>query len=151
MFFWNSLAFSMIQWMLAIWSLVLLPFLKPAWTSGSSRFTYCWSLAWRILSITRVQLFATPRNSPDQNTRVRSLSLLQGIFPTQESNPGHPPCKQILYQLSHKGSPTLQEATPKKWVCTRVRHTVEKDWVNCQLAPKSGCCMKEWLISKSGG
>ena len=51
-FFWSSLAFSMIQWMLAIWSLVPLPFLKPAWTSGSSRFTYCWSLAWRILSIT---------------------------------------------------------------------------------------------------
>ena len=52
MFFWNSLAFSMIQWMLAIWSLVPLPFLKPAWTSGSSWFMYCWSLAWRILSIT---------------------------------------------------------------------------------------------------
>ena len=52
MFFWNSLAFSMIQRMLAIWSLVPLPFLKPAWTSGSSRFMYCWSLAWRILSIT---------------------------------------------------------------------------------------------------
>ena len=51
MFFWNSLAFSMIQWMLAIWSLVPLPFLKPAWTSGSSWFTYWWSLAWRILSI----------------------------------------------------------------------------------------------------
>ena len=34
------------------WSLVALPFLKPAWTSGSSQFTYCWSLAWRILSIT---------------------------------------------------------------------------------------------------
>ena len=50
MFFWNSLAFSMIQRMLAIWSLVPLPFLKPAWTSGISRFTYCWSLAWRILS-----------------------------------------------------------------------------------------------------
>ena len=27
-------------------------FLKPAWTSGNSLFTYCWSLAWRILSIT---------------------------------------------------------------------------------------------------
>ena len=52
--FWNSLAFLMIQRMLAIWSLVPLPFLKPAWTSGSSRFTYCWSLAWRILSITLV-------------------------------------------------------------------------------------------------
>ena len=42
----------MIQWMLAIWSLVPLPFLKPAWTSGNSRIIYCWSLAWRILSIT---------------------------------------------------------------------------------------------------
>ena len=44
MFFWNSLAFSMIQQMLAIWSLVSLPFLNPSWTSGSSCFT-CWSLA----------------------------------------------------------------------------------------------------------
>ena len=42
----------MIHWVLAIWSLVPLPFLKPAWTSGSSQFTYCWSLPWRILSIT---------------------------------------------------------------------------------------------------
>ena len=50
--FWNFLAFLMIQQMLAIWSLVPLPFIKPAWTSGSSRFTHCWSLAWRILSIT---------------------------------------------------------------------------------------------------
>ena len=49
--FLNSLAFSMTQQM-AIWSLVPLPFLNPAWTSGSSRFPYCWSLAWRILSIT---------------------------------------------------------------------------------------------------
>ena len=32
MLFWNSVAFSMIQQMLAIWSLVPLPFLKPAWT-----------------------------------------------------------------------------------------------------------------------
>ena len=30
-FFWNSLAFSMIRWMLAIWSLAPLPFLNPAW------------------------------------------------------------------------------------------------------------------------
>ena len=52
MFFWNSLAFSMIQWILAIWSLVPLPFLNPAWTSGISQFMYCWSLTWRILSIT---------------------------------------------------------------------------------------------------
>ena len=38
--------------MLAIWSLVPLPFLNPAWITGSSWFTYCWSLAWRILNIT---------------------------------------------------------------------------------------------------
>ena len=36
----------MIQQMLAIWSLIPLPFLNPAWTSRSSRFTNCWSLAW---------------------------------------------------------------------------------------------------------
>ena len=52
MFLWNSPAFSMIQRMLAIWFLVPLPFLNPAWTSGSSQFTYCWSLAWRIFSTT---------------------------------------------------------------------------------------------------
>ena len=39
-FFFNSLAFSMIRWMLAIWSLVPLPFLNPAWMSRSSQFTY---------------------------------------------------------------------------------------------------------------
>ena len=51
-FFCKSLAFPMIQRMLAIWSLVPLPFLNPPWTSGSSWLTYCWSLTWRILSIT---------------------------------------------------------------------------------------------------
>ena len=50
-FCFNSLAFSMIQWMLAIWSLGPLPFLKPAWTSGISQLMYCWSLGWRILSV----------------------------------------------------------------------------------------------------
>ena len=46
-------------------------------------------------------------NSPCQNTGVGNLSLLQGIFPTQGSNPGLPHCRQILYQLSHKGSPNI--------------------------------------------
>ena len=52
MVFWNSLAFLMIRYMFAIWSLVPVPFLNPTWTSGVSWFMYCWSLAWRILSIT---------------------------------------------------------------------------------------------------
>ena len=44
-------------------------------------------------------------NSSGQNTGVGSLSFLQGIFPTQGSNPGLPHCRWILYQLSHKGKP----------------------------------------------
>ena len=51
MFFWNSIAFLVIQQVLAIWFLVLLGFLNPVWTSESSWFMYCWSLARRILSI----------------------------------------------------------------------------------------------------
>jgi len=47
--------------------------------------------------------------SPGQNTRVGSLSLLQGIFSTQGSNPGLPHCRQSLYQLSHQGSPGILE------------------------------------------
>ena len=38
-----------------------------------------------------------------------SLSLLQAIFPTQGLNPGLLHCRQILYQLSHKGSPRILE------------------------------------------
>ena len=46
----------------------------------------------------------SPWNSPAQNTRVGSCSLLQQIFPTQGLDPGLPHCKQILYQLSQQGS-----------------------------------------------
>ena len=51
----------------------------------------------------------SPWNSPGQNTGSVSLSLLRGIFPSQRSNPGLPHCRWILYQLSHKGSPTVVE------------------------------------------
>ena len=51
----------------------------------------------------------SPWNSSGQNTQVGSLSLLQGIFPTQGSNPGLRHCRQILYQLSHKGSQRILE------------------------------------------
>ena len=50
-----------------------------------------------------------PSNSPGQNTGMGSLSLLQGIFPTQGWTPGLPHCRQILYQLSHKGSPCRKQ------------------------------------------
>ena len=73
-------------------------------------------LLWKWKSLSRVWLLPlhglySPWNSPGQNTGVGGLSLLQGIFPTQGSNPGLPNCRQILYQLSHKGSPRIL-----KWV-----------------------------------
>ena len=50
-------------------------------------------------------------NSPGQNTAVGSLSLLQGTVPNQGWNPGLLHCRQILYQLSHKGSPYIYTYT----------------------------------------
>ena len=50
-----------------------------------------------------------PWNPLGQNTGMGSLSLLQWIFPTHGSNPGFSHCRQILYQLNHKGSPRILE------------------------------------------
>ena len=55
-----------------------------------------WTIATKLLS---------PWNSPGKNTGVDSHSTLQWIFPTQGSNPGLVHCRQILYYLSHQGSP----------------------------------------------
>ena len=75
-------------------------------------FMYTWVSEWKLLS--HVWLSATPWiyslwNSPGQNTGMGSLSLLQGIFPTQGSNPGLPHCRRILYCLSHQGNPRILE------------------------------------------
>jgi len=82
-----------------------------------------WAPNWSSLSLNYeseicsvVRLFAPPwpiqfMNSPGHNIGMDSLSLLQRIFPTQGSKPGLPHCGQILYQLSHKGSPRIL-----KWV-----------------------------------
>ena len=51
---------------------------------------------------------AEPPGKP-KNTGVGSLSLLQGIFPTQESNRGLLHCRRILYQLTYQGSPMIYE------------------------------------------
>ena len=55
----------------------------------------------------------SPWNSPGQNTGVGSLSLLQGIFPTQGSNPGLLHGRWILYQPSHQGSPYSEKGMEK--------------------------------------
>ena len=67
-----------------------------------------WSSSCSVVSYSlRPHGLHSPWNSPGHNTGVGSLSLLQGIFPAQVSNPGLLHCWQILYQLSHKGSPGI--------------------------------------------
>ena len=53
-------------------------------------------------------LSSEPPEKP-KNMGEGGLSLLQGIFPIQESNWGLLHCRRILYQLSHKGSPRILE------------------------------------------
>ena len=57
----------------------------------------------------KLQADSLPSKQPGKpkNTGVGSLSLLQGIVPTQESNPGFPHYRQLLYHLSYVGSPML--------------------------------------------
>ena len=76
------------------------PFTSPMWSESCSV----------VSSSLPPHGLYSPQNSLGQNTGVGSLSLLQGIFPTQGLNPGLPHCWQVLYQLSHQGSPYLPYA-----------------------------------------
>ena len=75
-------------------------------------YVYVWSgRKWKWKSLSRVQLFATPWtispwNSLGQNTGVGSLSLLQGIFPTQGSNPGLPTLQEDSLPAEPQGKST---------------------------------------------
>ena len=64
-----------------------------------------------------------------------SLSLLQGIFPTQRSNPGLPHCRQILYQQSHKGTKNAKQTYQ-----TRVVVIIAK--IAAVKTPSSGSMVK---------
>ena len=83
-------------------------------------------------------------NSPGQNTEVGSLFLLQGIFPTQRSNPGLPHCRQILYQLSHQGSPRIL-----KWVACAFssRSSWPKNWI--RISYIAGRFFTNWAIREA--
>ena len=79
---------------------------KCWWGSRSTGTEVKWSESRSVMSDSlQPHGLYSPLNSPAQNNGVGSLSLLQGIFLTQGSNPGLPHCRWILYQLSHKGSP----------------------------------------------
>ena len=85
-----------------LWSLHPLALLGESFTTSFS----LWK--WKSLSCVdplQPHRLYSPWNSPGQNTAVGSYSFLQGIFPTQGSNPGLPHCRWILYQLSYQGKP----------------------------------------------
>ena len=93
-------------------------------------------------------------NSPDQNTGVGSHSLLQGIFPTQGWNPGLPHCRRILYQLSHKGSPSLLDRGyflpfPPPLVFPELPLSSWVTCISCNLVLFSGATSKDWLVTDS--
>ena len=92
----------------------------------------------------------SPWNSPGQNTGVGSLSLLQGIFPTQGSNPGLLHCRRILYQLSHKGSPRILD-----WVAYPFSSgsSQPRNWTGVSRSPvpyQLGCRVGERSIQIAG-
>ena len=60
-------------------------------------------LSWTVAHQTPLSI----RNSPGENTRMGSHFLLQGILLTQGLNPCLLHCRQILYHLSHQGSPKV--------------------------------------------
>ena len=90
------------------------------------------------------------RNSPGKNTGVGSLSLLQGIFPTQGSNPGLQHCRWILYQLSHKGSPRILEwvaypfSSGFSWLGNLTRISCIASWFFTNWATREAQIMGFW-------
>ena len=60
---------------------------------------------WTQVFLIEGGFFTSWATGKPKDTGVGSLSLLQGIFPTPESNQGLLHCRQILYQLSYQGSP----------------------------------------------
>ena len=62
---------------------------------------------WKLILCPQADSLSTEPPGKPKHTGVGSISLLQGIFPTKKSNLGLLHCRQILYQLSYKGSPRI--------------------------------------------
>ena len=81
----------------------------------------------------------SPWNSPGQNNGVGSLSLLQGIFPIQGSNPGLLHCRLILCEPSHKGSPRIL-----KWVA--ISSSRRSSWPRDLIHVSCTSCIGGWIL-----
>ena len=91
-----------------------------------------------------LQADSLPSESPGKhmNTGVGSLSLLQRIFPTQESNWGLLHCMQILYQLSYQGSPVKGIVTMLNWVFRSLHLTFFPLWHEGNMESLINNCQK---------
>ena len=96
------------------------------WQLPTSYLSYTWSES-ESYSVVSDSLWPhglySPWNSAGQNIGMGSLSLLQGIFPIQGSNPGLPHGRQILYQLIYQGSPSIQKL-PQEALLHYILHMV---------------------------
>ena len=79
-------------------------------------------------------------STPEYWSGVSSLSLFQGIFPIQGLNPGLPHCRQILYQLRHKGSPNINIIIYNTSIYTYVCVCVLSCFSHVQL------CVTPWTV-----
>ena len=130
MFFWNS-AFSMIQQMLAIWSLAPLPFPKPAWTSGSSQCTISNPERWCCESVA-LNMPANLENSA-VSTRLKKVNFIP--IPkkgnAKECSTYHTlsfhPCNPHRSVSTH-----LADTEADSWCCMYF-HAKSSDWAWIQI------------------
>ena len=85
-------------------------------------------------------------DSPGKNTRVGCHFLLQGLFPTQGSNPGLPHCRQTLYCLSHQGSHILRRGSKNTQNKTDFNDPDNHDGVITHLEPDILECEVNWAL-----
>ena len=156
------------------------------WNSGHETIPYTLSpdissnlrraFVFYILVLSCVQLFMTPwtvahpaplsMDSSRKNTEVGCHFLHQGIFPTQGSNP-HFLCllhyRQILYLMSHQGSPLYINIACRAWFLPAQEHQLSQKWLwrhmtqtpagpSRQLRVSSPCdCVGGWQLQVSAG
>ena len=96
-------------------------------------------------------------DSPGKNTGVGCHAFLQGIFPTQGSNHGLLHCRQILYHLSHQGSPIYSlnpSQSPMRWVLVtspiqNMRQLRQKEWIHFIISPICSCSLISSRVNMS--